>query len=182
MITQIFSKFDVDGDKVLNIDEFNALQIATEGPDAVYNQEQLKSLLLALNPDLENPEQGMPFVDYRRLYVEKRLRQAYGTDVRRDHAQIFGAEGSAALEAAVAKETAENSGLTEGAAVSIEGLKGAVELNGKTGHVVAPLPDEADMVAEGRLIIQLDDDSSERVALKPTNLRAASAKASAQVD
>eukprot|EP00913_Durusdinium_trenchii_P024847 g23322.t1 len=50
--------------------------MTTEGTEALYNADQLKSLLLAINPEMEKPELGMPFADYRRLYLEGRMRRA----------------------------------------------------------------------------------------------------------
>merc|ERR1719499_110143 len=142
MMYEIFQKFDLDKDGFLNIDEFNTLQVATEGEEAVYNLEQLTALLLQVNPDLEEPKRGMPYEDYRRLYVERRLRDAYSTDVTRDHLKIFGPGGGQAAAAVAAAAKAEaakagaakaegggEDGLAEGAAVRIEGLSGAVELN-----------------------------------------------------
>mmetsp|Transcript_53467 Transcript_53467/g.153419 ORF Transcript_53467/g.153419 Transcript_53467/m.153419 type:complete len:291 (-) Transcript_53467:212-1084(-) len=184
MIFEIFQKFDSDGDGILNLEEFNSLQVLTEGEDAVYNADQLKSLLVAVNPDIGKPELGMPFSDYRRLYAEGRLRQAYSTDARRDHAKIFGEEGfakAAAIVEALAKAAAVAQGLSEGAEVTIEGLGGAVELNGQSGKIVVPVEAEANLVAEGRLIVQLAG-TSERIALKPANLRTTNSKAPAELD
>jgi len=184
MIFEIFQKFDSDGDGILNLEEFNSLQVSTEGEDAVYNADQLKSLLVAVNPDIGKPELGMPFSDYRRLYAEGRLRQAYSTDARRDHAKIFGEEGfakAAAVVEALAKAAAVAQGLSEGAEVTIEGLGGAVELNGQSGKIVVPVEAEANLVAEGRLIVQLAG-TSERIALKPANLRTTNSKALAELE
>merc|ERR1719499_1086678 len=143
MMYEIFQKFDLDKDGFLNIDEFNTLQVATEGEEATYNLEQLTALLLQVNPDLEDPKKGMPYEDYRRLYVERRLRDAYSTDVTRDHLKIFGPGGgqAAAAVAAAAKQAGKEAegDLAEGAVVRIEGLSGAVELNGREGHIVAPV-------------------------------------------
>merc|ERR1719410_145420 len=91
LINEIFSKFDVDKDGFLNLDEFNALQTATEGTEAAYDAAQLEELLKAVDPNLEDPERGMPFKMYRRLYVDRILSQTYNTDAVRDHAKIFGA-------------------------------------------------------------------------------------------
>lgn len=168
MILEIFEKFDLDKDGVLNLEEFNALQIATEGPEAIYNLDQLKQLLGAVNGDIKEPERGMPFTDYRRLYVERRLRQSYGTDVSRDHMKIFGPGGP---RTPVVEAETVTAGIVHGTAVLIEGLAGAVELNGQTGIVVEPVATEAAMVAEGRVIVRLGD--GERVALKPANVKAA---------
>eukprot|EP00435_Cladocopium_sp_Y103_P012159 s1574_g3.t1 len=77
LLGQIFEKFDLDRDGVLNLKEFNELQMTTEGSEALYNADQLKSLLLAVNPDMEKPELGMPFADYRRLYLEGRMRRVW---------------------------------------------------------------------------------------------------------
>ena len=74
MMREIFEKYDKDGDGILNLKEFNNLQLATEGAGAVYNQDQLEQLLDAVNSDIEDPSQGMPFADYRRIYAERRLR------------------------------------------------------------------------------------------------------------
>lgn len=179
MMFEIFSTFDVDEDGILNLDEFNALQRKTEGDDAEYKQDQLEQLLLTVDPDLEHPEKGMPFATFRRLYVERRLRNAYNTDVSRDHVKIFGPDGGKAAEfVAIAEEAAARAkaeqpeGLAEGTAVTVEGLQSAVDLNGKPGHIVAPLDSEADMVAEGRLIVQIEE--GDRVALKPDNIKAKS--------
>lgn len=165
MISEIFNKFDVDGDKVLNIDEFNTLQRATEGEDAVYNSDQLKDLLLAVNPDLKNPEAGMPFADYRRLYVEGRLKRAYSTDVARDHVKIFGPGGGVAADPEKYADPFEY-----GTTVLIDGLQGAKELNGQEGRIMPPVESEQEMVNEGRVIVQLPD--GERIALKPDNVKA----------
>merc|ERR1719270_2885313 len=73
LINEIFSKFDVDKDGFLNLDEFNALQTATEGTEAAYDAAALEELLLAVDPDLEDREKGMPFKMYRRLYVDRIL-------------------------------------------------------------------------------------------------------------
>lgn len=170
MIVEIFDKFDSDKDGILDLDEFNTLQTATEGEEAVYTQDQLKQLLLAVNPDMEAPEEGMPFADYRNLYVKRRLRDAYITDVTRDHMKIFGPGGGNAAAKAAELEAQAAAGLTVGSAVTIEGLAGAVELNGKEGQLVSPVQSEAAMVAEGRVIVQLSD--GERVALKPANVKA----------
>lgn len=169
MIKEIFEKFDEDKDGILNLKEFNTLQVATEGEEAVYNQEQLEQLLLAVNPDMKEPERGMPFADYRALYAEGRLRRAYGTDVTRDHVKIFGPGGGVAAAAAVAESESEV--LAAGTSVTIQGLQGAKELNGQTGEIVAPVESEAEMVAEGRVIVQLAD--GERLALRPANVQAA---------
>lgn len=181
MMLEIFEKFDQDKDGVLNLSEFNRLQTATEGPDAVYDGEQLKSLLLIVNPEIESPEKGMPFEDYRRLYIEKRLRMTYGTDVTRDHVKVFGSDGGVAAEAADSADATGAAGaraqggegrLAEGTPVTIEGLTSVQELNGSSGHVVAPNDDEASLVAEGRLIVKLAD--GERLALKPANIKVSS--------
>ncbi|CAE7238809.1 unnamed protein product, partial [Symbiodinium necroappetens] len=75
----IFEKFDTDKDGILNLkawsQEFNELQVSTEGGEAMYNSDQLKQLLIAVNPDVKAPEKGMPFSDYRRLYLEGGLRR-----------------------------------------------------------------------------------------------------------
>lgn len=92
LIQEIFARFDVDKDGILNLAEFNALQVATEGPDAMYEQAQLESLILAVNPAVTEPSRGMPFADYRSLYVDKRLQAAYNTDVVRDHGKLFGSD------------------------------------------------------------------------------------------
>jgi len=179
MMLEIFEKYDEDRDGILKLDEFNALQRATEGEDAVYNQDQLTDLLRSVNSGIKEPEKGMPFVDYRRLYAESRLKKAYGTDVTRDHVKVFGVAGGQAADraqAALKKEAEEaaKAGPAVGSAVVIQGLSGAKELNGQTAHVVAPTEAEADMVAEGRLILELAD--GERVALKPTNVKVAETK------
>lgn len=180
MMMEIFEKYDEDRDGILNLDEFNVLQKATEGDDAVYNKDQLTDLLRSVNPGIKEPEKGMPFVDYRRLYAEGRLKKAYGTDVMRDHVKVFGVAGGQAADRAQAAlekqaEEAAKAGPAVGSAVIIEGLSGAKELNGQTAHVAAPTEAEADMVAEGRVILELAD--GERVALKPTNLKVAESKA-----
>jgi len=173
MMREIFEKYDKDGDGILNLKEFNNLQLATEGAGAVYNQDQLEQLLDAVNSDIEDPSQGMPFADYRRIYAERRLRQAYNTDVNRDYVKVFGAD-AAKLKAEAAP--AANGGLVVGEAVTITGLAGAVELNGLKGHIVDPNAEESDLVAEGRLIVKLSD--GERVALKPVNIVRVAAEAS----
>ncbi|CAE7880001.1 pab1 [Symbiodinium microadriaticum] len=73
----IFEKFDTDKDGILNLKEFNELQVSTEGGEAMYNSDQLKQLLIAVNPDVKAPEKGMPFSDYRRLYLEGGLRRVH---------------------------------------------------------------------------------------------------------
>ncbi|CAE8640431.1 unnamed protein product, partial [Polarella glacialis] len=75
MIVEIFQKFDLDKDGVLDLEEFNTLQVTTEGPEAVYDLDQLKQLLEAVDSDHPEPEKGMPFAVYRRLYAEGRLRR-----------------------------------------------------------------------------------------------------------
>jgi len=171
MIIEIFSKYDLDKDGFLNLEEFNDLQVATEGNEAIYKQDQLDELLGSVNPKNEEREKGMPFEDYRRLYVERRLRQAYSTDVMRDHVKIFGPGGGAAAAAAAAEMDKEAEAPREGTSVTIQGLQGAQELNGQTGQIVAPVESEAELVAEGRVIVQLPD--GDRVALRPANVRAA---------
>lgn len=162
MILEIFDKFDVDKDQVLSLDEFNSLQQATEGPEALYNLDQLKQLLVAVNPDIEAPEKGMPFTDYRRLYVERRLRELYETDVARDHIKVFGVGNQP--EASDVDDP-----LAEGRSVVIEGLKGAAELNGREGKIGPHSETEQGMKAEGRVIVLLDD--GERLALKRGNVK-----------
>merc|ERR1719237_662230 len=105
MMYEIFAQYDKDKDGFLNLEEFNTLQVATEGEEAVYDLEQLSALLLQVNPEIPEPKRGMPYEDYRRLYVERRLREAYSTDVTRDHLKIFGPGGgqAAAAVAAAAK-------------------------------------------------------------------------------
>jgi hypothetical protein len=172
MILEIFSKFDEDGDKVLNLEEFNTLQVATEGNDAVYNMDQLKDLLRAVNSDIKEPEKGMPFEDYRRLYVTGRLKRAYSTDVGRDHVKIFGPGGGVAADPSKYEEDDADSEyeFIAGKNVIIDGLSGAKELNGRAGVIAAPVDSEKDMVGEGRVIVQLSD--GERIALKPANVKA----------
>mmetsp|Transcript_107066 Transcript_107066/g.301285 ORF Transcript_107066/g.301285 Transcript_107066/m.301285 type:complete len:303 (-) Transcript_107066:230-1138(-) len=167
MMKEIFDKFDLDKDGTLSLDEFNALQRASEGDDAVYNLDQLVELLRNVNSDIEAPEKGMPFVEYRRLYVQKRLRQAYGTDVVKDHVKIFG-PGAGAQTATKASGSGGSASFKEGLAVRVQGLSGAVELNGREGKVVAPIEAEVSLAAEGRIIVELTD--GERVALKPANV------------
>jgi len=158
MMKDIFEKFDKDKDGILNLDEFNALQIASEGPDCVYNRDQLVDLLLAVNGELETPEKGMPFAEYRRLYVSPRLRRSYNTDVYRDYKKIF-PEGGATTPK-----------IELGAKVLIDGLKSAEDLNGQEGLIVQPVEAELDMVQkEGRFIVQMDD--GERIALRAANLK-----------
>lgn len=171
MMKEIFDKFDLDKDQVLNLEEFNALQLTTEGDEAVYTLDQLKDLLNAVNPKIEAPEKGMPFADYRSLYVDRRLRQTYGTDIVRDHLKVFGPGGGGAAPAAektVEVKAAATDILPLGSKVRVEGLKGAAELNGMDGEVVAPAADEAELAAEGRVIVRLK--TNERIALRPANL------------
>lgn len=168
MMIEIFTKYDVDGDGILNIDEFNALQKATEGEDAVYSTDQLKDLLYSVNSGLQDADRGMPFKEYRRLYVSRNLKSTYDTDVNRDHIKIFGPGGG---DAAVRAEARTAAGLFEGVAVKIEGLVSAEELNGKEGHIVAPIGSEVGMIAEGRVVVCMADDE-ERVALKLANVKA----------
>eukprot|EP00971_Amphidinium_carterae_P234502 4653307-Amphidinium_carterae.1 len=130
MMKSIFGKFDTDADGILNLDEFNALQMASEGPECVYNKDQLTDLLLAVNGDIPSPEKGMPFAEYRKLYVSPRLRRTYNTDVHRDYEKIFPG----------GKE--KSGGMTVGSKVSIDGLKSAADLNGQEGLVVAPVEAE----------------------------------------
>jgi len=168
MVVEIFEKFDVDKDGFLNNDEFNTLQLATEGEEAVYNQEQLEQLLKAVNPDIEEPSRGMPFAEYRRLYLERRLRQSYSTDIEKDHMKIFGPGGPRGGPVVDAEVSSTAGTIALGSQVKIEGLTGAKELNGQTGNLVAPEESEAAMVAEGGVIVQLGD--GERLALKPANV------------
>jgi len=123
----------------------------------------------------------MPFVEYRRLYADRRLKEAYGTDVTRDHVKVFGVAGGQAAERAEAalKKQAEEAAqkaatMAVGSAVTIQGLSGAKELNGQKGHIADPQEAEADMVAEGRVIVLLAD--GDRVALKPANIQVAESK------
>jgi len=90
LINEIFAKFDVDKDGFLSLDEFNALQTATEGTESTFDAAQLEELLLAVDPDLKDKEKGMPFEMYHRLYTDGTLSQKYNTDVIRDHGKIFG--------------------------------------------------------------------------------------------
>lgn len=168
MMVEIFTKYDLDADGILNINEFNALQKATEGDDAVYTGDQLKDLLYAVNSGLQDADRGMPFQEYRRLYVSRKLKSTYNTDVERDHIRIFGPGGG---DAAVRAEARTAAGLTEGVAVTVEGLVSAQELNGKGGHIVAPIGSEVGMIAEGRVVVCMADDE-ERVALKLANVKA----------
>lgn len=174
MVNEIFGKYDLDKDGVLNLEEFNTLQVTTEGQDATYDKEQLKQLLVAVNPDIQDPYKGMTFSDYRRLYLKGSLRRAYNTDVSKDYNKIFGrseVEGNAADFASfyARAATGEEAGLGFGVMVSIEGLKGAQELNGQTAEIVAPLENEQELVGEGRCVVKLSD--GERVALKPANVK-----------
>jgi len=176
MMREIFEKFDKDGNGILNLAEFNMLQLATEGAGAVYNQDQLEQLLDAINSNIEDPSKGMPFADYRRIYVERRLRQAYNTDVSSDYAKIFGLDAAKLKEDKGVEATpAAHGGLAVGEAVTITGLAGAVELNGLKGEIVDANDAEKDLVSEGRLIIKLSD--GERVALKPANVVRVAAEA-----
>eukprot|EP00930_Biecheleria_cincta_P006278 TRINITY_DN107266_c0_g1_i1.p1 TRINITY_DN107266_c0_g1~~TRINITY_DN107266_c0_g1_i1.p1 ORF type:complete len:301 (+),score=73.41 TRINITY_DN107266_c0_g1_i1:56-904(+) len=174
MVNEIFGKYDLDKDGVLNLEEFNTLQVTTEGQDATYDKEQLKQLLVAVNPDIQNPYGGMPFSDYRRLYLKGSLRRAYNTDVNKDYKKIFGrseVEGNPADFASfyARSATGEEAGLGYGVKVTIEGLNGAKELNGQTAEIVAPLENEQELVGEGRVVVKLSD--GERVALKPANVK-----------
>lgn len=188
MVVEIFEKFDLDRDGVLNLKEFNELQMTTEGSEALYNADQLKSLLLAVNPDMEKPELGMPFADYRRLYLEGRMRRAYSTDLRKDYQKIFGADHKPVVTdpppvvdtvavdppaPAPAADPAADPPVVKrfpaGSKVTIKGLTGAVELNGQEGEVVPPSPQEAELAAEGRVIVLLSD--GDRVALRADNVR-----------
>lgn len=195
MVVEIFEKFDLDRDGVLNLKEFNELQMTTEGSEALYNADQLKSLLLAVNPDMEKPELGMPFADYRRLYLEGRMRRAYSTDLRKDYQKIFGADHKPVVTAEPVVDTVAVDPPAAAPApaapappapaapaeppvvkrfparskVTIKGLTGAVELNGQEGEVVPPSPQEAELAAEGRVIVLLSD--GDRVALRADNVR-----------
>jgi len=196
MVVEIFEKFDTDKDGILNLKEFNELQVSTEGGEAMYNSDQLKQLLIAVNPDVKAPEKGMPFSDYRRLYLEGGLRRAYSTDLRKDYKKIFGEDHKPAVPAVEAAEAApvdvtpETPASAASAAVSavptdptvvrrfpagskvvIKGLTGAVELNGQEGEVVPPSAAEAELAAEGRVIVRLPD--GDRVALRADNVRLA---------
>lgn len=196
MVVEIFEKFDTDKDGILNLKEFNELQVSTEGGEAMYNSDQLKQLLIAVNPDVKAPEKGMPFSDYRRLYLEGGLRRAYSTDLRKDYKKIFGedhkpavpaveaAEGapvdvtpetpsaaSASVAAAVPTDPTVVRRFPAGSKVVIKGLTGAVELNGQEGEVVPPSAAEAELAAEGRVIVRLPD--GDRVALRADNVRLA---------
>lgn len=90
LVKEIFDKFDEDKDGILNLEEFNCLQKATGGPETVYDMEQLEALCRNLDPELEDTSKGMPFKLYRALYLDPRLKKAYGTDVVGDHGKIFG--------------------------------------------------------------------------------------------
>jgi len=192
MVVEIFEKFDTDRDGVLNLKEFNELQMTTEGAEALYNADQLKSLLLAVNPDMGEPELGMPFADYRRLYLQGSLRRAYSTDLRKDYTKIFGADHKPAVPAAptvvdtavaapaapapapapasaAAADPPVVKRFPAGSKVTIKGLTGAVELNGQEGEVVPPSAQEAELAAEGRVIVLLSD--GDRVALRADNVR-----------
>lgn len=174
MVNEIFGKYDLDKDGVLNLEEFNTLQVTTEGEDATYDKDQLKQLLLAVNPEMQGPIKGMTFSDYRRLYLKGSLRRAYNTDVSKDYTKIFGrseVEGNAANFASfyARAATGEEAGLGFGVNVIIEGLAGAKELNGQTAEIVAPLENEQELVGEGRVVVKLSD--GERVALKPGNVK-----------
>lgn len=174
MVNEIFGKYDLDKDGFLNLDEFNTLQVTTEGEDAVYDKEQLKQLMVAVNPDVEDPYQGMSFADYRRLYLKGSLRRAYNTDVAKDYKKIFGrseVEGNAEDFANfyARSKTGEEAGLGYGKKVTIDGLTGAKELNGQLAEIVAPLENEQDLAGEGRVVVKLSD--GERVALKPANVK-----------
>lgn len=205
MVVEIFEKFDTDKDGILNLKEFNELQVSTEGGEAMYNSDQLKQLLIAVNPDVKAPEKGMPFSDYRRLYLEGGLRRAYSTDLRKDYKKIFGEDHKPAVPAVEAAEAAPVDVTPEtpaasgapaastasasaavsavptdptvvrrfpaGSKVVIKGLTGAVELNGQEGEVVPPSAAEAELAAEGRVIVRLPD--GDRVALRADNVRLA---------
>lgn len=160
MMLQIFNKFDVDGDRILNLEEFNSLQLSTEGKDAQYNQEQLTSLLLSVNDDLQKPELGMPFEEYRKLYADSRLRRMYSTDVTRDFKKIFGEDAKIDMSEAMWR--------VNGSPVVITGLKSAADLNGREGRIVPAQEAEREMVNEGRVVVELTD--GERVALRPENV------------
>eukprot|EP00929_Paragymnodinium_shiwhaense_P008087 TRINITY_DN112005_c0_g1_i1.p1 TRINITY_DN112005_c0_g1~~TRINITY_DN112005_c0_g1_i1.p1 ORF type:complete len:260 (-),score=72.11 TRINITY_DN112005_c0_g1_i1:73-852(-) len=162
MMREIFEKFDLDKDGVLNLDEFNKLQLTTEGDEAVYTQDQLSELLKVVNSNNKAPEKGMPYGDYRALYVDRRLRQAYGTDVVRDHLKVFGPGGGSASSAS------DSDALPPGMVVRVEGLTGAKELNGQMGQLVVANEGEAALASEGRVIVRLED--GERIALRPANI------------
>lgn len=172
MMSDIFKKFDLDEDNVLNLDEFNALQVESEGEDAVYNKGQMITLLETVDPLVEEPEKGITFELFRKLYVDGRLRRQYQTDVLRDYTNIFGAIAAAEAGATlVAEEKAKDeAGVTTGSKVVLEGLTGAKELNGQEGTIAEPEGDEVAMVREGRIIVQLTEDG-ERVAVKPANIK-----------
>lgn len=85
MIKEMFDKFDVDADGVLNLDEYNALQLVTEGDEATCNAAQLEELVRSLNPKCEEPAQGLPFEEFRFIYAE-----AYPEALEKDHAKVFG--------------------------------------------------------------------------------------------
>jgi len=85
MIKEMFDKFDVDADGLLNLDEYNALQLVTEGHEATYSAAQLEELVRSLNPGCEDPARGLPFEEFRFIYAE-----AYPEALEKDHAKIFG--------------------------------------------------------------------------------------------
>merc|ERR1719410_99876 len=69
MIKEMFDKFDVDADGLLNLDEYNALQLVTEGHEAI-TAAQLEELVRSLNPGCEDPARGLPFEEFRFIYAE----------------------------------------------------------------------------------------------------------------
>jgi len=86
MIKEMFDKFDLDADGVLNLDEYNALQLVTEGAKATYTAAQLEELVLSLNPKCKDPARGLPFEEFRFIYAE-----AYPEALQKDHAKVFSA-------------------------------------------------------------------------------------------
>jgi len=85
MIKEMFDKFDVDADGLLNLDEYNALQLVTEGDEATFNAAQLEELVLSLDPACKEPAKGLPFEEFRFIYVE-----AYPEALETDYAKVFG--------------------------------------------------------------------------------------------
>jgi hypothetical protein len=169
MVKDVFKKFDMDEDGRLNLEEFNNLQKATEGDSAVYNQEQMEELLKAVDSKIADPGKGFRQLDVRNLYLDPEKIRAYRTDLQKDHITIFGPGASLSLaDEEVQENPVKAPGPAAGVKVQLKDLSGAKELNGRKGTIREHVKSEAKLVAEGRVIVELDD--GERIALKPANV------------